>query len=171
MFCTQPFDQCSSLLCSWSTVQDGAVRCSALNHVINAVLYCVVGARFKVELFGVLRSTMLSMQFCTVLLEHSSGWSCSMLCAQPCDQCSSVLCSWRTVQNGAVRCSAHNYVINAVLYCVVGAWSTVQEGAVRCAALNHVINAVLYCVYGARFRMELFGVLHSTMHSMQFCTV
>ena len=28
--------------------------CSALNHVINAVLYCVVGARFRRELFGVL---------------------------------------------------------------------------------------------------------------------
>ena len=28
--------------------------CSALNHAINAVLYCVVGARFRMELFGVL---------------------------------------------------------------------------------------------------------------------
>ena len=143
MFCAQPCDQCSSVLCSWSTVQDGAVRCSALNHAINAVLYCVVGARFRMELFGVLHSTMLSMQFCTVLLEHGSGWSCSVFCTQPCYQCSSVLCCW----------------------------STVQDGAVRCSALNHVINAVLYCVVGARFRMELFGVLRSTMRSMQFCTV
>ena len=39
------------------------------------------------------------------------------------------------------------------------------------SALNHAINAVLYCVVGARFRMELFGVLHLTMQSMQFCTV
>ena len=37
MFCTQPCDQCSSLLFSWSTVQNGAVRCCALNHAINAV--------------------------------------------------------------------------------------------------------------------------------------
>ena len=29
--------------------------CSALNHAINAVLYCVVGARFRMELFGVVR--------------------------------------------------------------------------------------------------------------------
>ena len=92
-----------------------------------------------------------------------------MFCTQPCDQCSSVLCSWSTVQDGAVRCSVLNHAINAVLYCVVGA--QVQDGAVRCSALNHAINAVLYCVVGARFRMELFGVLHSTMRSMQFCTV
>ena len=26
--------------------------------LINAVLYCVVGAQFRMELFGVLRSTM-----------------------------------------------------------------------------------------------------------------
>ena len=39
----------------------------------------------------------------------------------------------------------------------------VQEGAVQCSPLNHVINEVLYCVVGAQFRMELFGVLHTTM--------
>ena len=135
VFCAQPCDQCSSLLCIWSRVQDGAVRCSALNHVINVVLYCVVGAGFRMELFGVLRLTMRSMQSSTVLLEHGSGWSCSVFCPQPFDQCSSLLCCWRTVQDGAVQCSA----------------------------LNHVINAVLYCVVGAQFRMELYGVLRSTM--------
>ena len=95
------------------------------------------------ELFGVLHATMRSMQFCTVYLEHSSEWSCSVFCAQPCYQCISVLCSW----------------------------STVQDGVVRCSVLNHAINAVLYCVVGAQFRMELFGVLRLTMLIMQFCTV
>ena len=73
------------------------------------------------------------------------------------------------VQDGAVRCSALNHAINAVLYCVVGARFRMELFGVLHSTM--LINAVLYCVVGARFRMELFGVLHSTMQSMQFCTV